>query len=475
MGGAKKRRSAIVVLCILAAGCARRASPGRAAAQPPPNVVLISVDTLRRDALRAYSEDAVELPELDRFAAQAATFSRAHSTASWTLPATASMLCGLYPDRHGASAPSRKLPDEVPTLAGALAEHGYETVGFTEGGYLHESYGLRSGFQRYNAWAAIPADRAKQKRLPRAGMRTKNTGGRLFDRAVEFLRQREADAPPFFLFLQTYTVHDYFRVRPWARRRVSGDLREKEHYRDCLQGVRDGDAEDWRRMRELYRAELQHFDEGFGRLERALVERGVAQHTWLVLTSDHGEGFDADRGRIHHGGRLHEDQLRIPLLVRGPGVVPREIARRVSLVDVMPTLLELAGAPAVTTDGISLAAALLGADEPSAERPLFAMEHHHYWRDGERREVDEPRETALAVAVLRGSMWYIEDEAGAPELYDMDADPGQRASVAASAEAGELRALARERRAIRSSGETHEPPPDVLEQLEQLGYAGDSR
>src|SRR5574341_2544240 len=134
-------RSLLAGLCLAACGGSAR----------PPDVVVISVDALRRDALAAFDPAAGPLPELDALAAQSVRYENALSTASWTLPAHASLFTGLYPDRHGATDQRVTLAAEVETLAGALARRGYHTVGLTGGGFLDASYGLGRGFERYAA------------------------------------------------------------------------------------------------------------------------------------------------------------------------------------------------------------------------------------------------------------------------------------------------------------------------------------
>src|SRR5438093_12445132 len=115
----------------------------------PPNVVIVSVDTLNRDALRAFAPAAPELPGFDALARASVRFSEALATASWTLPSHASLLTGLYPDRHGATDRRLRLGEGVPTLAKELKRAGYETVAFTGGGYLDLPNGLAKSFAQY--------------------------------------------------------------------------------------------------------------------------------------------------------------------------------------------------------------------------------------------------------------------------------------------------------------------------------------
>ncbi len=267
-----------------------------------PNIVMISVDTLNRSALRAFDDSADDHPTLDRFAAGAARFINAHSTASWTLPAHGSLMTGLYPDRHGAVDSRRALDSSTPTLAGYLRAVGYETVGFTDGGYLESSFGFAKGFDRYDDWSA-DSSAAQNWELPRDGTRADPAGSVLFDRGIQYIRQRQPEDPPFLLFLHTYSVHDYFRLHPWAVETLPefADPSPAE-YVGCLTDLLSCSESERHRLASLYDAELHNLDSGFARLLEAL--EGITHNTFILLLSDHGEGFDLQRGRIHHGGRL---------------------------------------------------------------------------------------------------------------------------------------------------------------------------
>jgi arylsulfatase A-like enzyme len=431
----------------------------RAAAPRPPLVLLISVDTLRRDALRAFDPAAPPLPHLDAFAAESARFERTASVASWTLPAHASMLTGLYPDRHGATAPSVGLASEVATLAERFEAGGYETIALTHGGYLDRKYGMDRGFARYSTTP------------PKTESADDALRG-IFDEAAALLAAR-SDERPLFLFLQTYAVHDYFRLQPWAVESLKAKpQRPAPEYAECLQGMRRCDAEEWQLLRDLYAAELRTLDASFGRMRSALEAAGLWSTAVLLLTSDHGEGFEPERHRIHHGGRLHEDQIRIPMLVHGPGIAARSLAAPVSLIDVAPTLLELAGQGAPPgLDGRSLAPLLRGAPEPDPGPALFAVEHHSSWWGDTRTKAASLRSRPLAVAVIEGDRWYLRSPRG-EEVYDLESDPRQeRDQSAERSDLDALRALAARRDVDRAESPRVETSAELVERLRALGYA----
>jgi arylsulfatase A-like enzyme len=461
------RRRTFPTLGLLALVAGAALAWGGSSGERPRNILLISVDTLSRGSLRAFDPEAEPLAHLDRFAREARRFDNAHSTAPWTLPSTASLMTGLYPDRHGAIHRNQHIDRDVPTLAQRLRSAGFETVGLTEGGFVHGSFGFGTGFDRYDERAL--SRKGRSIRLPRGGRPTQIPGERLFDRARAYLKQRKAEDAPFFLFLQTYAVHDYFRAHDWAAQELSHlELRDAEHYSACLVGEIPCSAEDRAALLELYRLEVRRLDAAFGTLMKILEQKGLRDSTLVVVLSDHGEGFGFQR--FHHGGRLHEDQIGVPLLVSGPGVVPGVTTEPVSLVDVMPTLLAMTGVGAPNDlDGESFASALRDLRAPT-QRTLFAMDHSFWWEQGKRFETEEAGAQPISLAVIRSGDWYIRGPAS-EELYQTVADPRQRHDlVAASPALPVLRDLAASRRVHEPEVVVAEVRPQLQGQLEALGY-----
>lgn len=464
----RRSRAALALLGVAAVslpGCGGREAPP----DDRPSVVVISIDTLNADALRPFDPAAPAHARLDSLAAGSVRFQETVSPASWTLPAHASLLTGLYPDRHGATDPRRRIAEEIATAAEVLRDAGYETVGFTDGGYLSRHFGFGRGFDVYNDETARGAS---LRGVPRNGRPNEVRGAALFDRAAAWLDRRGRSRRPLFLFVQTYAVHDYFKVHPWASASVPlADPDPEKGFRDCLVGTSRCSGGTWSELRDLYAAEVVHLDDGVARLLDALRGSGVTANAYVAFVSDHGEGFAPELGRIHHGGRLERDLLRVPFLLAGPGLASRDVRTPVSLVDVMPTLLALAGVPVPPgLDGRSLAAV---ARDPALEPPpvpLFAMEHYHRWVDGRRVNAEEPLATPAAAAVVEGSRWLIRDDHG-ERFYDTSADPDQLRPLPESA--GELAGL-RARIGERSHAlpSMVEAPVDsaLQEQLESLGY-----
>lgn len=516
----------VPLFALSAAGCAREAAP-------QPHLLLISIDTLSRDSLRAFAPEAELLPAFDRLAAESVRFDHAISPASWTLPAHASLLTGLYPHRHGAVHRRSLLAPGVTTLAHELAGAGYATAAFTDGGFVDAKYGLDRGFGRYDGKSARGEPAPDW--LPLGGKPPEVRGFDPFGRAIAHLEHRD-DPRPQLLFVHTYALHDYFHDHALSRRRArrtsgkdsgapaaapppaaalppdatpapAGPPRAarassapepgaritaigRANLR-CLLGEARCSERRWKRLAALYRRELRRVDAELARLLAAARRRLDDRPLWIVLTSDHGEAL-GPTGHRHHGGELVPEVLAVPLLISGPGAKTTAADGRVSLVDVAPTLLELGGVePPDDLDGRSLAPWLREgwraglARRRLADRPLHAEEHYYWWRSGRRASARDIRATPIAVALWRGDWWYVRSLAGErvvrwPPAGEESA--GARGGRATNARAEEspsgsvLSELRREARALaRKRVVSTEPRPEdreLDEQLRSLGYGG---
>lgn len=295
------RRALLALGLVLLAACSKE--PQR------PNLVLVTLDTTRADALGCYARRPGVTPRLDAFAAEAIVFERARSVAPLTLPAHSSMLTGLYPPRHlvrdNGIAP---LPASARTAAEELAAAGYDTAAFVSAAVLDHGWGLAQGFQRYDD----PPEGAAGVHLEeRAGPQT-------MQRALDWLAQRERKRP-FFAWVHLFEPH-----APYAPPK---EFLEQAH----------GDA---------YLGEVAAADHEFGRLLDALRASGELEHTLVIVAADHGESL-GQHGEPTHSVFCYEPTIRVPLLVRLPQ--QRRAGERsgatVSLVDLMPTLLAAAQLP----------------------------------------------------------------------------------------------------------------------------------
>jgi arylsulfatase A-like enzyme len=320
---------------------------------PRPNVIVVSIDTLRSRNLRAYGYQRNTAPFIDSLAETGALFEDAITTSVTTAPSHMSLFTGLYPVGHGIRRGSEVKHASVRTLAEVFRAADYQTVAFTENGYLVRPRGFGEGFGEYTENRAAPIDPAE----PAA---TVPTDARVtFSQARDWMTANQRR--PFFAFIHTYEVHTPYRARPPHASKFADD---------GLPGPEDPDI---RKERDNYDREIGVVDDELRALFATLESRGLDQNSIVVVLADHGEEFH-EHGLLQHGGDVYDEALRIPLIFWSPGRIGGglRIAGPVSLIDVAPTLLDLVGLPQLEAlDGVSLRDALLGtaAVEP---RQLFA-------------------------------------------------------------------------------------------------------
>ena len=303
--------------------------PRLASDQPAP-IVLITLDTLRPDALE-------HMPRLSAHAADALRFPRAHSTAPWTLPAMASLHTGTSVHEHGAGArvPGQgnhvraPMDEQLETLAEALADRGYVNAAVVTNPYLGTRYGFHEGFDRFH-------DLARKSQLNLALRRTlllrlflepsRDTAAATTEVALELFGSMSGGRG--FLWVHYIDAHAPYHVDDWTPGEPCG-------LPDCFEdwgAVRQGEpVEDRDRVRELYEADLARLDAALDPLLEAVRGQGL-----VLLTADHGEEF-WDHGGVEHGAGFHEEVVRVPLLVWGEGA--GEVDRHVDLVGVHDALL----------------------------------------------------------------------------------------------------------------------------------------
>lgn len=390
--------SVLAPLVLLTATVIERPSSPRLAlpslSVPPaagPSLVLLVIDTLRADAI---DRDGA----LADFARRGVDFRQCVSAAPWTLPAMGSLLTGLVPSQHGALSALTPLAEDVTTLAEQLRASGYATAAFTGGGFVGASHRLDRGFEHFDAHCErrfepfrthVPLvwRLAKNRYFPLFWLVRWIDEVRGFDgvlaaaRAWGERRMESGDQRPFFLLLHTYQVHDYYIYDPplddemqSARAGMSARFagRLSAHPSELVSAAqRDLDA-----FRAVYLGRVRAVEARFPELERWVSTLSGEDVVW-VITADHGEGFDAASGRVHHGGRLHDDLLRVPLILRARGVPEgRMVDDTVRSVDILPTILDLLGLPVPPgLAGESLLPALRG--QRAFPRSAFAEERAH--------------------------------------------------------------------------------------------------
>ncbi len=453
----------IPLLCAL--GCAP-AEPDPTA----PDVVLIVVDTLRADYLGLYGFPGETSPRLDALATDAAIFERAIAASSLTAPSHASMMTSRFVRSHsiGYQNGTTRLAGGT-TLAEAFEAAGYDTAAFIGNTVIGRQTGLDRGFALYDD--KLPErERNRPDYFERTALPTT-------ERALAWLeRPRSA---PYFLWVHYQDPHGpYTPPAPWSEGlevpAVPGEaplrlLPQNSGKRGLpayqyLPGIREP-----QRYRERYAGEIRHFDTQLGRLMAAVEAASPERETVWLFTADHGESLGEDEFWFAHGHATTPDLARVPFIVRGPGVTPGRYHDLVHHVDVMPTLLALAGLePRAGAQGIDLSQRLQGGPA-LAPRVVFsdigndtsAYSGDHFFR------VSGPRE-ALADDWKR----YRWSDAGQP-LPRTDGRAGADWRPEPSAETTLRTALEQYRAAEAPLVPAQSPDEAQRERLHALGYIDD--
>lgn len=455
-----RSRSALSGLCCAAIFVACSAEQRSFGPGPPRHVILISVDTLRPDRLGAYGHPRPTSPTLDRVAREGAIFTTAVATSPWTVPSHASLLTGLYPQRHRMRNYKQRLDPSIPTLAERLADAGLETLGIVSSDLLAGKYDLARGFQHFqhvSEWSS-PAEGPR---------RLRNPGAEVTDLALSWLADRGDQ--PFFLFLHYYDPHSDYNPSPDHRRRFAS------RYAGPIDGstgqlllVRRGELElseaDAGHLIDLYDAEIRELDEELERLFEYLDESGLSSSTLVVVTSDHGEEF-MEHGSVLHGRTYFDEVIAVPLLVRGPGVTAGvRIAPPVSLVDVAPTLLRAIDAHIPEElEGVDLSAYWNPHEQPVARPYVFA-------------DSDWMNEKPDSFQMVRDDRYklIVERATGTTLLYDLELDPAETGDRSAE-QPERVKSLLAKLRAFEADdpaeGGERTITASELERLRALGYA----
>jgi arylsulfatase A-like enzyme len=344
----RRRHRALLLLAALTPACGAERRAG------PPHVLLLSVDSLRRDHLSAYGHTAAEptTPHFDALGARGVVFENARSTTSWTQPSHVALFTGL-PDRlHGVTDNSRSLAPEIDTAAELFARAGYRTAGFFSGPNLHPTFGFAQGFEHYVDCSGVSVEPLTegtrsvpgQFRDVHLSSHGAVTSPLLLEHSRAFLEDVLAGEAPFFCFVHWWDPHyDYLPPESYRARFVAPDYGGSFRGHHQEEKVWTATPRDVRHLRELYAAEIRFTDDQIGELLAVLEREGALEHTLVVYGADHGEEF-YEHGRWGHQRTLFEEVVRIPLGLAGPGL-PAGVRARGSaqLSDLLPTLAELCG------------------------------------------------------------------------------------------------------------------------------------
>lgn len=350
-----------------------------------PNVLLVMIDTLRMGRLGCYGYERPTSPHMDALAQDGIRLTHLVPSSSWTRPSVASLLTGLYPSGHGAVDRYDLLRPDLPSLADALSENGWASLGIASNPNIAPLWGFGSGFGRYVYLDFMEHQSAIDEEVS--------------DIATDALR--DLAGRPWFIYAHFMGPH--------------GPYEPPEPYRAAFKSREYDDSKPvsrFMRMRDLYDAEIANTDAQVGRIVEELKRLEIYDNTLIVLLSDHGEAF-FEHGVLGHGRSLYEEEMRVPFLVKLPGGTVTDITREqlVEIIDVAPTILDLLGLPPEARfQGESAKGVLL--KDAQHRHAAFASLHL-----GSKN---------LAMARSAATKYIRDYGRGEAEWFDLEADPKEK-------------------------------------------------
>jgi choline-sulfatase len=448
-------------------------------------VVLVTIDTLRADHVSAYGYGRKTTPFLDSLAERGVLFENALAAISHTAPSHATMLTGLVPTAHGIVLNGGTLDPAALDLARLSKESGYATGAFVNVQFLA---GIAGSFDEVGVRAIGKVD----------GRKTILTGEHVVDAAIDWLNRRRS-SERFFLWVHLYDPHKWKELMLevpdgplWtgptpddfmasvARLHGIPEPRPGEFQFDWKAAMKSGrsidteGAESFQRSIDAYDALTAFSDRQVKRLYGAVEGLGLPGRTLWVVTSDHGEGL-ASHGVAGHGGRIYQEQLRVPLVLHASdgSIAPARRTELVAHIDLFATVAEALGRSTVGVEGLyegrSLWPLLRGEQPPWGPRSVFAQ-----------RKADEdppPGEETRMYALQDENHKYLLHEPGEDEFYDLTSDPLEldnrigRGDPAEAALQAELLERLRLLEMLSRSNSDLEVPEEWMEELRDLGYA----
>jgi choline-sulfatase len=368
------RALVVIFLCLRAIASAGPSSPAKS-----PDIFLITIDTLRADHVHCYGDDHIQTPALDALAHEGIRFTNAFTPSPITNTSHASILTGLLPGSHGVTDFGVPLSPSHATVAELLKKQSYHTAAFI-GAVILDSKTLAPGFDRgfdyYDNFPEHPQAKSRWGRVERRGMD-------VVQHAESWLTRHPAG--PHFLWVHLYDPHDpYEPPAPYS-----------QTYKD-----------------HLYDGEIAYADSALAHFIAYLRQSARYRNAVIIVVGDHGEGL-GEHHEDTHGIFLYDSTTHVPLIVKLPAALHSGtvVSAQVRTVDVVPTIVELSGAPALERrDGDSLTPYFAGTDETS--RPAFG-------------ETDYPLRFGWAPLRSLRSEGFKFIEAPRPELYDLQLDTAE--------------------------------------------------
>jgi arylsulfatase len=414
----KKIPGSIAVAALWFAGLA--ASPLNAQ-NAKPNVVVLVLDQLRADELHCYGNPRPTSPNIDKLASRGVILSHFFTVAPWTSPSFGTLHTSLYPSKHGVTlfwTPGMPLLDkDIPTLAESFNNGGYRTAAFVDNSLGGKPL-MGEGFDDFADGSAAAPDITQRAAGVKIGAPYTTAN------VLAWLDSHHADSQPFFLYVHLLEPHSPYNPPP------QDDLFKSDAYPNLtndgydfaraglLRLATNGDQKAVERLYQLYDGKIHYVDGYVGQILDRLKSLGLEDNTYVLLTSDHGEllySHPDDFLTFDHRS-LYDNVLHIPLIVAGPGIPQGQVNPALaSNIDTAPTLLDLAGAPALgDAEGHSLA--------PLIEGKVKSVNDYVFGEED--IEIPERSVRSSEYKLIR-NLWT-----GDEQLFALKSDPGELHDVA---------------------------------------------
>ena len=423
-----------------------------------PNIILIVIDCLRADHVGYFGYTRNTTPYLDELAKSGVVFKNAYSNAPWTKPSVVSMLTSLLPNEHGAVNYNDALPDEYVTLGEIMGKLGYETLFFNGGNpWIKQKFNIPQGFQiQYHA-----ISRAEE----------------LTDNFLSVIRETNKK---FFAYLHYMDAHVPYHQNRYTLMYttsnnddfVPGSITYSKVEQSMRSGKLTAQAKEY--LEALYDGQVRYVDMNIHRVMNFLKEQGLLDNTLIIITSDHGEEF-WDHGNFEHGHSLYNELLKVPLIITGRNLTHKKIDDNIRLIDIAPTVVELAGQATTSYDfsGKSLMGLMEGKKEEE-QRPVFAM--GTFYNKEKFCYIDSGNlKVTLNTGVQTGKLNRLlpgNQEKPEKEFYNLDVDPLEEDSVLTDSEKLELEKKLEAQMRLPKKFDKKEVSidPELEDKLRTLGY-----
>ncbi|MFH1675472.1 MAG: sulfatase [bacterium] len=366
---------------------------------PVKQVIVLCIDTLRTDHVGCFGGSGGMTPSLDKLAKEAISFSSCESACPWTLPSVAATITGKYPGIIAADSVSEHLRSEETTLAELFHEKGYRTASITNNHYVSAAVGFFQGNESQRESPKAPADEE-------------------VDAALEWIGKHLDEN--FYLYIHFFDPHvPYQPPEPYLTRFKRGSGRFEKVF-ESPNEVRSGELvltdSEKEQLRGLYNGCVAFSDAELGRMIDKLKELNTWDNTMLVVFADHGEEF-WEHGGFEHGHSMYDEVTRVPLFIKVPGVQPAMRSDRVSLIDVVPTIINWAG---------------LSVPEGLNGKNILSPDYDQ--KDERRFFIEGCIHATESKAIVEGGYKQILyfDGVKSPELYNLDSDPGEKNNLVSS-------------------------------------------